>query len=151
MLIKTSVTTILALRPPGPATVEWRRGIPPTDRNGFRQKEPPMTHPGLPSAGGSGRDGAGLRLLWPQWQGAGTSSVRELAPEFAFDTARRAYAVGSAILAAILPGHDGPTAVVPVAMDQVGLQTRDGIEAKDAILSQLARALEVIRAHDPAR
>jgi hypothetical protein len=30
-----------------------------------------------------------LRLLWPQWQGAGTSSVREPAPEFPFDVARR--------------------------------------------------------------
>ena len=36
------------------------------------------------------------RLLWPQWQGAGTASVRELAPEFPFAVARRGYAVGSA-------------------------------------------------------
>ena len=33
--------------------------------------------------------GVTLRLVWPQWQGAGTSSVRELAPEFPFDVARR--------------------------------------------------------------
>src|SRR5690349_11044771 len=92
-----------------------------------------------------------LRLLWPQWQGAGTSSVRELAPEFPFDVARRGYAVGSAVLAAVLPAHDGPTAAVPVAMDDAGLELRDGIEAKDAVVAQLARAFEVIRAHDPAR
>src|SRR5690349_20526604 len=57
-----------------------------------------------------------LRLVWPRWRGAGTSSVGELAPEFPFDVARRGYAVGSAALAAVLPPHDGPTAVVPVAM-----------------------------------
>jgi arginase len=92
-----------------------------------------------------------LRLLWPQWQGGGTSSVRELAPEFPFEVARRGYAVGSAVLAAVLPPGDGPTAAVPVAMDDTGLEPRAGIEAKEIILTQLARALEVIREHDPAR
>jgi arginase len=62
------------------------------------------------SAGGDGRT---LRLLYPQWQGAGTSSVRVLASEFPFDVARRGYAVGSAVLEAILPPSDGPTAVAP--------------------------------------
>jgi len=69
-----------------------------------------MTGPGSPPGAGPDRDGIHLRLLWPQWQGAGTSSVRELAPEFPFDVARRGYAVGSAVLAAVLPPHDGPTA-----------------------------------------
>jgi arginase len=96
-------------------------------------------------------DGVTLRLLWPQWQGAGTSSVRELAAEFPFNVARRGYAVGSAVLAAVLPASDGPTAAVPVAMDDSGLELRDGIEAKEVILTQLARALAVIREHDPAR
>jgi arginase len=44
-----------------------------------------------------------LRLLCPQWQGAGTSSVRELAAEFPSEVARRGYAVGSAVLDAVLP------------------------------------------------
>ncbi|WP_433305622.1 arginase family protein [Actinoplanes sp. CA-030573] len=92
-----------------------------------------------------------LRLIWPQWQGAGTSSVRELAPEFPFDVARRGYAVGSAVLAAVLPAHDGPTAAVPVAMDDTGLALRDGIEAKDVVVTQLGEALAVIREHDPER
>ena len=92
-----------------------------------------------------------LRLVWPQWQGGGTTSVRSLASEFPFDVARRGYAVGSAVLAAVLPAHDGPTATVPVAMSDEGLEPRDGIEAKEAILTQLAAAFEVIRAHDPAR
>lgn len=92
-----------------------------------------------------------LRLIWPQWQGAGTSSVRQLAPEFPFDVARRGYAVGSAVLAAVLPVHDGPTAAVPVAMDDTGLALRDGIEAKDVVVAQLGEALAVIREHDPER
>jgi arginase len=103
--------------------------------------------PGSDAGGG----GVTLRLVWPQWQGAGTSSVRELAPEFPFDVARRGYAVGSAVLAAVLSDHDGPTAAVPVAMDDTGLELRDGIEAKEVIVAQLARAFEVIRRHDPAR
>jgi arginase len=48
-----------------------------------------MTDPGSPPGGSPGRDGVHLRLLWPQWQGAGTSSVRELASEFPLDVARR--------------------------------------------------------------
>jgi hypothetical protein len=83
-------------------------------------------------------DGVTLRLLWPQWQGAGTSSVQALAPEFPFDVARRGYAVGSAVLAAVLPANQGPTAAAPVAMDDAGLELVDGIEAKEAILTQLA-------------
>ena len=106
-----------------------------------------MSDPGRATGGG----GMTLRLLWPQWQGAGTSSIRELAPEFPFDVARRGYAVGSAVLAAVLPATEVPTAAAPVAMDNEGLELRDGIEAKDVIVSQLAQALAVIRKHDPAR
>lgn len=55
-------------------------------------------------------------------EGSGTSSVRELASEFPFDVARRGYAVSSAVLAAVLPAHDGLTAAAPVAMDDAGLE-----------------------------
>src|SRR5215510_10210914 len=48
------------------------------------------------SSHSSERDGVDLRLVWPQWQGAGSSSVRALASEFPFDGARRGYAVGTA-------------------------------------------------------
>jgi arginase len=99
----------------------------------------------------AGDAGVTLRLLWPQWQGAGTSSVQALAPEFPFEVARRGYAVGSAVLAAVLPANQGPTAAAPVAMDDAGLELTDGIEAKQVILTQLAQALEVIRQHEPAR
>lgn len=91
-----------------------------------------------------------LRLVWPQWQGAGTESVRALAPEFPFDVARRGYSVGTKILQAVLPKHDGPTAVVPVEMGDGGLEERDGIEAKTTLLQQLRAALVIIREHDPA-
>jgi hypothetical protein len=74
-----------------------------------------------PSDGSDARgDGVTLRLLWPQWQGAGTASVQEHAPEFPFEVARRGYAVGSAVLAAVLPANQGPTAAAPVAMDDTG-------------------------------
>lgn len=96
-------------------------------------------------------DGSTLRLVWPQWQGAGTSSVRSLAAEFPFEVARRGYAVGSAVLEAVLPEHAGPTARVPVEFGDAGLAQVDGIEAKPAVLAQLCAALRVIREHDPAR
>ena len=41
-----------------------------------------------------------LRLIWPQWQGGGTPSVKEYASEFPFDVGRRGYAVGSVVLQA---------------------------------------------------
>src|SRR3712207_2473071 len=82
-----------------------------------------------------------LRLVWPQWQGAGTESIRSLAPEFAFEVARRGYSVGTKVLEAVLPEHDGPTAVVPVEMGDSGLEERDGIEAKTVVLHQLRAAL----------
>jgi arginase len=92
-----------------------------------------------------------LRLVWPQWQGAGTESIRSLAPEFPFDVARRGYAVGTKVLQAVLPEHDGPTAVVPVEMGDAGLEERDGIEAKTVVIEQLKAALTIIQDHDPAR
>jgi len=100
-----------------------------------------------PTSGG----GDVLRLLCPRWQGAGTSSVRALASEFPFDVARRGYAVGSAVLEAILPPGDGPTAVVPITMGEQGLGQVDGVEAKEILLEQLTSALRVIKQHDPRR
>ena len=95
--------------------------------------------------------GEHLRLVWPQWQGGGSPSARELASEFPFDVGRRGYAVGSAVLEAILPAHHGPSATVPVTMTDDGLEERDGVEAKTIILEQLSRALNVIAQHDPKR
>jgi arginase len=90
-----------------------------------------------------------LRLVWPQWQGGGTPSVRQHAADFPFDVGR--YAVGSAVIAAVLPPHDGPTVTVPVTMTDEGLAERDGVEAKAIVVEQLARAVEVIGQHNPAR
>jgi len=92
-----------------------------------------------------------LRLVWPQWQGVGTVSVQQLASEFPFDVGRRGYAVGSAVLEAVLPPNHGPTVTVPVAMSDEGLAEADGVEAKAIILKQLASALEIIRQHNPTR
>ena len=103
------------------------------------------------SADSARGDGAHLRLLCPQWQGAGTSSVRDLASEFPIDVARRGYTVGSAVLEAVLPRHDGPTATAPVTMGDDGLDLVDGVEAKAVIVDQLARAPQVIEQHAPAR
>jgi arginase len=54
-----------------------------------------------------------LRLVWPQWRGASEEAVRTLFSEVPLDEARRGYAVGTAVLNAVLPAHIGPTAFVP--------------------------------------
>ena len=41
-------------------------------------------------------DAPTLRLVWPQWQGAGVESIRELFSEVPFKEACRGYAVGAA-------------------------------------------------------
>ena len=55
------------------------------------------------------------------------------------------------MLQAVLPEHAGPTAVVPVEMGDIGLEERDGIEAKAVVLQQLRSALAIIQQHEPAR
>lgn len=95
--------------------------------------------------------GRTLRLIWPQWQGAGSTSVRELTSEFPFEVGRRAYAVGAAVLEAVLPPTSGPSETVLVPMDDAGLEIVDGVEAKSVILAQLSGALERIAEHNPDR
>ena len=92
-----------------------------------------------------------LRLYFPQWQGGGVESIRELFSEVPLEEARRGYAVGTAILDAVLPAHSGPTAHVPVESGDFGLGKQDGIEAKEAVAAQLAAALEVIGRYSPGR
>jgi hypothetical protein len=53
------------------------------------------------------------RLVCPQRQGAGSSDVRAPAPESQFDEARRSYAIGTAVLDAVVPASAGRTPVVP--------------------------------------
>ena len=86
--------------------------------------------------------GVTLQLLWPQWQGAGTSNVGDLAPEFPFEVARlgvcgrvRGAGRGAA-------GAYGPTATAPVAMGDEGLAEQCGVEAEDVIVRQLGQAFE---------
>jgi arginase len=92
-----------------------------------------------------------LRLVWPQWQGASVEAVRTLFSEVPLDEARRGYAVGTAVLNAVLPTHTGPTAFVPIESGDLGLGKQDGIEAKEAVIAQLAAALKVIDHHNPQR
>jgi arginase len=55
------------------------------------------------------------------------------------------------VLIAVLPEHDGPTAIVPVEMGDIRLEERDGIEAKAVVLQQLRSALAIISEYEPAR
>ncbi len=76
-------------------------------------------------------------LLWPQWQGAGVTSVRSLAAESVRDGPPRIRGRVGAVLEAALPRHTGPTARVPVELGDRGLEKVGGIEAKSVVLEQL--------------
>lgn len=92
-----------------------------------------------------------LRLVWPQWQGAGPDVVGVLYPDVPLDEAQRGYALGSQLLNHLLPTHAGPTEEVPVTLDDTGLETRDGIYAKSAVQAGLKAAIEAIEKHDVDR
>jgi arginase len=98
-------------------------------------------------------DGVHLRLVWPQWQGAGSTSVRGLAGDLPAEVVRTGYAVGTAVLDAVLPAHRGPTAHVPVAPHQgpLALPVVDGVEGKEAVLAQLGAAQALLVEHTPDR
>lgn len=83
-----------------------------------------------------------LRLIWPQWQGAGRDNVAALLPQFPLEDARRGYAVGARVLNALLPEHDGPTVTVDVPDTQSG--SVDGVESRPEVTSSLRSALRCL-------
>jgi len=96
-------------------------------------------------------DGKTLRLLWPQWQGAPEYMVAQLTSGIPLHQARRGYSTGTTVLQAILPAHRGPTATVPVTMNDEGTQHQNGVDAKEAVLRQLYAALRLIDRADAER
>ena len=90
-----------------------------------------------------------LRLVWPQWQGAGRDGVAALLPGFPLDEARRGYTIGTRVLEAILPAHDGPTAIVPVPDSESG--STGGVESRQEIIGTLRAAQDTIARHDADR
>jgi len=99
----------------------------------------------------SAHPGSTLRLVWPQWQGAGPDAIATLTPELPFPDAQLGYHLGSRLLQLLAPSPDGPVAVVPVGTGQEGLTATDGVFARDIVLGQLESALALITEHDPAR
>ncbi|MHA2788844.1 arginase family protein [Corynebacterium sp. S7] len=91
-----------------------------------------------------------LRLIWPQWQGAGREMVAGAIPELPLSTARKGYAVGAKVIQALLPEHDGPTEVVTVPEGDAEGVT-GGIESRQAVLESLGNALAAIEKHNPER
>lgn len=91
-----------------------------------------------------------LRLVWPQWQGAGRDNIQALLPEVPYERARRGYATGARVLEAILPPHAGPTEIVPVP-DADDEASTDGVESRRAVTQSLRAALEALGRHDADR
>lgn len=96
-------------------------------------------------------DARTLRLVWPQWQGAGRDNVAQLMPEVSLAQARLGYAVGARVLQAVLPEHAGPTEIVPVDMDDPAEGSTDGIESRTTILSSLDAAQQALSRHEVDR
>lgn len=92
-----------------------------------------------------------LRLIWPQWKGAGRDNVAELLPEVPLEQARRGYATGTRVLEALLPEHYGPTEVVPVDMHDDAEGSTGGVESRRAVTASLGAALEALSRHDADR
>jgi arginase len=92
-----------------------------------------------------------LRLLWPQWQGAGPDSVAALAAELPSPLAHTGYSLGTRILDLLVPDNSQRTAVVPVAEYSPALGTDRGVYARDVVIKQLHDALVILRDVDPDR
>lgn len=91
-----------------------------------------------------------LRLVWPQWQGAGRDMVSTLLPEASYEHARRGYETGARVLEAILPPHAGPTEIVDVPdTDEEG--SSGGVESRIAVTQSLRAALETLGSHGADR
>ena len=92
-----------------------------------------------------------LRLIWPQWQGAGSENYPLLFNELPADQARLGYTVGAKVIKAMLPPHAGPTETVPVLMDIPDDEVSGGIENRAVVLAHLRSALDIIDRHYPKR
>ncbi|MFG2730415.1 arginase family protein [Streptomyces canus] len=99
----------------------------------------------------SPRSSRTLRVIWPQWQGASPDVVAMLTPELPFSSAQLGYHLGSRLLQWLVPPTDGPEVVVPVATDQEGLTSTDGVFAREIVLEQLRAALGLITDEAPDR
>lgn len=87
-----------------------------------------------------------LRLVWPQWQGAGNGAVADLFGEVALERGRRGYAVGTKVLEAVLPRARGP--VAHVVVDNVDEPATEGIESRGVVVESLEAALEALSRND---
>lgn len=92
-----------------------------------------------------------LRLVWPQWQGAGAQSVTAVYPDLPLAEARRSYQWGTKILEALVPEHAGPTAYVDMTTGNADEGSINGIESRSAVRAGLSQALHVLDFHDFAR
>ena len=88
-----------------------------------------------------------LRLVWPQWQGAGAATVAELLPGMPVDKARRGYTVGTRVLDTLLPEHNGPTEVVSVDGGEPDAGPTNGVESRSAVLAALKAGQQAIARH----
>lgn len=88
-----------------------------------------------------------LRLLYPQWQGG---IVAHWMPELPAEDASKGYFLGCKLLEMLAPHGSGQmTAEVPISLDYAR-ETANGVCGLQAIRTQTAAALEIIRAHAPS-
>ena len=94
---------------------------------------------------------ASLRLLFPQWQGTPAGVLHDRLPDLAVEQVLDGQRLGGRLLQVLAPESTTPTAEVPVATSRNGLAVSDGIYARDAVLTQLQAALQIVAERDPRR
>lgn len=101
-----------------------------------------VMHPSGPGA---------LRLIFPQWQGAAGAGAVGSLPAGQPQQILLSYHLGPSLLELVSPDHDGPTAFVPVSTDtsETGVETVDGIYAREAVFRQLQDAVRVMQEAGP--
>jgi arginase len=91
-----------------------------------------------------------IRLLFPQWQGAGFDHVSGLVPELRTFELKLGYYLGSQLLQFLAPRCEYRTVEVPVSRDFDDTRTENGIYARAVLLTQHRAAVELVRAADPS-
>lgn len=92
-----------------------------------------------------------LRLVWPQWQGAGSPNFPALIDEVPVAAGRRGYVWGTKVLEAFLPEFHGKTVHVPTPLAPTSDEVTNGIENRPIVLEQLSNAIAALQAEQPKR
>ncbi|KAH0789844.1 arginase family protein [Histomonas meleagridis] len=91
-----------------------------------------------------------LRVVFPQWQGGETNNICSYCPELERSDATTGYVLGSQLLNFLAPKTDKQI-TIPVEMNVDDVATENGIFARQVLLRQHKKAIEMINEANPVR